>query len=173
MKIFEVFPEIKAIGQNILQQLCTEWLKTAVAQEFGVSDLKVVEVDGKLALYPSFCMTHNLQEKEEIYLPTERLLYYIADHGIQDNVVKTKVKSLIAVKTKKHPNVYRKFIVNLGEKKPLFLTCKTLGCGNIMQTQYEAYKSQTLTIKNGRFTCPRCKQTHSIEDGDLWYQHDD
>ncbi len=168
--ILNLFAEIKSLGHERLQELCNQFVQTPIAREFAISELFIAESDGKLTLIPSFSLTHSLQDREAIYLPTDQLLYFIVDNGITDEQLRLNLKHRIqGARQTVGPDVYRRFAANRGEKLPLFLTCKNPACGNLMQTQLTAYRCETSEWNLEPILCPRCHQIYRCDGSDLHF----
>lgn len=137
LPILQLFPEIERLGQPRLQEICNRWLQTPIAKEFAVTEL-LVEDDGQLWLSFQCKMTHRIQSGEEYYFPMDELLTFIVDQGVAESEQES-AKARIRNARKNGPDVYRKFRINPGPKLPLFVTCPH--CGNVLQTQFLAYRS--------------------------------
>lgn len=65
--------------------------------------------------------------------------------------------------------MFRRFKIKLGQKEPLFLTCKNSDCNNIMMTQFRAYRAERGLWGPSLEECPRCKETHNYGQNDLHF----
>jgi predicted RNA-binding Zn-ribbon protein involved in translation (DUF1610 family) len=165
LEIFNVFPEIARLGKRALQDLCDSWLSTAIAREFAVSSLSV---DDDLSLYPQFQFTHKIKPGEAYHFPMDRLLFFIADNGIVDVAERETVKRRIIAAREAGPDVFTKLKINPGPKRPLFLTCPN--CGNVMQTQYTAYRCEQIRFDREEIECPRCHRPFPTDGSELHFE---
>jgi hypothetical protein len=172
LPIFELFPEIKQLGAEKLQSLCNAWLPTPVAKEFALTMLQVVTVDDKLSLAFDFGLTHDVQDGESYYFPTDELLLFIADNaGLTPAVKAELVRKIIAGRRAGGPDVYRRFVIHPGPKLPLFITCKNSECLNVMQTQFTAYRNEKTTdMEPEEIECPRCRHKFTLSAGDFHFE---
>ncbi len=171
MPVLKVFPEIKALGKHRLQELCDAFRVTYVAREFAITKLNVQTIDGDLSLDFMCELTHTFKLDEEYYFPMDELLYFIADHGIEDEAKRESVKSRIQLARQKvGPDTYRRFTLKPGPKLPLFLTCKNSTCQNLMQTQLTAYRCERVEMEYIEpIACPRCGQESQFTDKDFHF----
>jgi predicted RNA-binding Zn-ribbon protein involved in translation (DUF1610 family) len=166
LAIFRVFPEIERLGRPTLQRLCDSWLSTPIAKEFAVSSL---DVDEKLLLRFQCQLTHKVIEGEAYYFPIDRLLFFIADNGISDVAEREAVKRRItAARGHAGPDEFSRFKINPGPKRSLFLTCPH--CGDVMQTQYMAYRSQPIRFDREEIECPECHRVYTTDGSELHFE---
>jgi predicted RNA-binding Zn-ribbon protein involved in translation (DUF1610 family) len=166
LAIFDTFPEIKRLGKSAVQRLCDAWLATPLAREFAVSTLTV---DDNLLLSFECQLTHRFQDGEAYYFPVDRLLHYIADNGVSDSAEREKVERRIAsAREQGGPDVFRRFKIHTGPKLPLFVTCEN--CGNVMQTQWSAYRCEKVRIENGEVECTKCGHVFPIDGSELHFE---
>ena len=149
-----------------MQRLCDEWLRTAIAKELAVTRLHVTE---DCLLSPEFKFTHEVQDHEEVLFPVDSLLFFIVDRAIEPASIREKVKAAITAARERAPDVYRKFKVNLGPKRSLFLTCKNPACRNLMMTQFMAYGCESSVWGPSEVQCSRCKQVYEYDQNDLHF----
>ena len=168
LAVIEAFPEIQRLGQATIQRLCDAWIMTPLAREFAVSKLVV---DDKLRLTFQFQVTHKVQDGEALYFPTDELLLYIVDNGFSGDVERDTVKRrIVAARERGGPDVFRRLKVQAGPKLPQFLTCKK--CGNVMQTQVTAFRSEKSRFEPEEIECPRCHHVFTIDGRELHFEPD-
>ena len=169
-EVLEVFPEIRALGEARLQQICNEWLETPIAKEFAVSSVNVRTKHSKLRLTFRCDVTHKVQDREEYWFPMDKLLFYIADRGVQSEVDRKRVKArIVSARQRGGPEVYQRFVVNLGPELPLFLTCKNPECRNLMMTQFRGRKCERAIWGPSPVKCPRCQGEYEYDQDDLHF----
>jgi hypothetical protein len=175
MPVLNEFPEIKALGERRLQELCDDFRSTYVAKEFAIVKLFVQTIEGDLSLDFTCELTHEFKPGEEYYFPMDELLRFIADHGIDNETERESTKARIqSARQRGGPEVYRRFRLNPGPRLPLFLTCKNPDCQNVMQTQLRAYRCERVEMEYIEpITCPHCKQESQFTDKDLHFGLDE
>jgi hypothetical protein len=115
--VFDDYPEFKRLGQDTLQELCDRWISSPLAREFAVSKVAVESVNGRLGFSPVMKMTHAVENGEAYYFPTDELLFYVADNGIDDPSERDAVKAKVVANRKRYgPDVYRRFVLKPGPK---------------------------------------------------------
>jgi hypothetical protein len=171
MPVLNTFPAIKQLGEQRLQELCDEFRSGYVARAFAISRLDLRTTGGELSLDFACELTHAVKPNEAYCFPMDELLRFIADNGIADESKREDTKARIRnARERGGPEVYRQFRINPGPKLPLFLTCKTPTCGNMMMTQLTAYRCERQEWDSiDPITCPRCQQTHTYTDADLHF----
>ncbi|MGV3608929.1 MAG: hypothetical protein ACO1RA_21170 [Planctomycetaceae bacterium] len=167
VRVFEVFPEFKALGAAKLQSLCDKWRVTPLAREFAVASLTVDVIDGSFLLSFVLELNHNFSGGDEYHFPMDELLFYVADNGVADRGQRESLKKRIKTVRRAAPDVYRRFILQPGPKLPLFVTCKN--CGNLMQTNMEAYRVEQIRFEPESIVCPRCKQSFVSDGSDFHF----
>jgi hypothetical protein len=171
--IFNHFTETKSLGAARLQSICDNWLTTSIAKEFAIESIKVVEVESKIEFIFATNFTHTVEDREEYFFPMDELLLYIADHAVGSDDQKAAFKKAIVAKRRAGgPDVYRRFMVNLGPKLPLFLVCKNPQCAFPMMTQFCAHKCETFKWGPVEVECVRCHARHHYDQGDLQFRPD-
>lgn len=171
LPVFNVFPEIKHLGEQRLQQLCDRFGESYVGREFAISQLEVADENGELQLTFECHLTHEIKAGEDYHFPMDELLRFIADNGIADESKRETGKQRIqSARQKGGPDVYRRFKLNPGPKLPLFLTCKNPTCGNVMKTQLTAYRCERQEWEYIEpITCPRCNRESQFTDQALHF----
>jgi len=77
MDVLKCFPPLMALGRQRLQQLCDEWVKTPVAKEFSVIEMRVGYEATGFALNPRIDLYHAVQDGEGVRFPMDDLLTYL------------------------------------------------------------------------------------------------
>ena len=168
------FPELQALGQETVQHLCDEWLRSPAAKECNVQ--KVVIGDEKngldmvnLAITIDFIPQTGFQEPEEIEIPfpVDNLLTYLIEHAIPPEH-QAELKNRVAIKRQNAPYVYRRY--KSEKPKRLYIRCKA--CRRILETQYALLPQQTWKGTFDPFTCPDCGVKQSLASEDFGFLAD-
>lgn len=78
-ELFSAYPEIRELGRDRLQAMCSEWITTPVARETGVIEVRVTE---ELALTIRAALGDSPKADEVYHFPADHLLRFIAENGV-------------------------------------------------------------------------------------------
>ena len=167
--VFELYPELKALGRERLLELCDAWISAPIAREAAVSML-LVGADGEvMTLDLGFTMTHQVHDGEEFMFPMDALLHFIVDRAIDSPADREQLKRDIARDRARDPDTFRRFRLNLGPKLLLNVVCKHPPCQSVIGTGLSAYKSQSLSWGPAELACPVCGESARYDQTDLFF----
>lgn len=171
MDVLKAFPDLTGLGLDRICELCSGWLNTAEAKECGIESLTVSD---QMELDFSPLLAASNQDGDVIHFPVDDLLFYLADNGLTDADVRERVKADIRQRRRRAGReVFQRFAIKVGKRRPLMVRCKTPGCANIMDTGETAPENARVGVKPFRGECPRCRQTHEYRTDDIFFIGDD
>jgi len=160
MDVFRCYPEICALGQRRLQELCDEWVSTPVAKEFMVG---AVRVGADLRIKCDVAVSHSVENGEIFHFPVDDLLRFVTINGLEGAELRAKVLGEISARRKTAgPRAYQRFRL---KAQPLFVTCKNPTCDNVMQ--HNVPVGSRMTNLPVRAQCPRCEQIYEYHEQDF------
>lgn len=149
MDLLRCFSQLSELGKDRLQELCDGWLTTPMAREASVT---MVLVGDDLSFDFATTFFHSFHGNETYHFPADDLLHYLAENGVEDAKRAELVSDIAAKRKAGGVEVYQRFDVRT---ETLYLTCKTPGCGNIMQDKLPRGARPSFTGE-----CPRCGSAH-------------
>ena len=157
MEVFDDFPEITAIGRDVLQEHCNEWLKTSIARQSRINLLTIDRAGSKLVIADVGILNPpDIQAGEILHFPLDYLLNYLIER-IAPPDQQNRLKNLVAMKRfGGGPAVYQQFKVS--PRKPLGIKCKNPECGALLKTQLMGYAGQPLMSDIEPLICPTVRR---------------
>ena len=166
LRVFQMFPEIVALGRDALQRLCDEWLKTPQASAHGVT---AVVVHDDLRMDLGVQITSDAADKAEFFFPMDDLLFFIVERGIQEASKRQRTRArIIGGRQRGGPDVFQRFAI-AGPRRTLFVKCKNPDCRNTMDTGLRPPRRAKVSVKAFGGRCPRCGQVCIYVTGDLFF----
>jgi hypothetical protein len=174
MGLLSDFPELQALGQNAVQELCDEWVRTPAARECSVERVMIGDEGNgldmlNLVIRIEFAPESGFQEPKEIEIPfpVDNLLTYLIEHAIPIER-QAELKNRVAVKRRNAPHVYRRY--KTAKPKRLYICCKS--CRHILKTQYSLLPQQKMGGTFDPFTCPDCGVEQPLAAEDFGFLED-
>jgi hypothetical protein len=168
------FRELQVLGQDAVQRLCNEWVRTLAARECGVEKVLIGDEGNGLDMLDlqiriDFAPEPGFQEPKEIEIPfpVDNLLSYLIEHAIPIDR-QAELKNRVALKRQNAPYVYRRYKTE--KPKRLYIRCKT--CRHILETQYSLLPQQKMGGTFDPFTCPDCGAEQPLAAEDFAFLED-
>jgi hypothetical protein len=167
LEVFDDFPEIVAIGQEALQGLCDEWLKTSIARQSRIAKLTIGQKASKLVISNlRIEVPPDVQAGEYLLFPLDYLLNFLIDRVVPPAEQK-QLKALVDTKRFRGGlPTYQRFVV--GAKRPLAVKCKNRACGEVLMTNLMGYRGQPFLTDIEPVVCPKCGVASSYEQEDFF-----